>query len=227
MRVILKPAGAIMVAGTVSLLGIFAFTQMGKGGKAPVDVAVAAPATDIAAPPTEVRSVFVNMDTVGKHDWVFWKDDKTFVRKAKVTPLVGPLEVVGGTAHPFASNIRTFSWSDGATIGKGSNAHEGVKVSGKGSGFRFSVPATTDTAHNLRVYIGGFQAGCIFQAKLSDGSEPERIDMAESVGSGGHFVRLYTIRFKAKQPDQKLMVSWICSTGSGNGYVTAQAAAVE
>jgi hypothetical protein len=231
MRVIIKPAGAIIVTGMVVSLALLAVGKVRSGAAvaaAPAEVSAAesasAPSSEGAA---EDRTVFVNLTSTGGSDWVHWGEHgtKSATRKAGVGRFIGDLETVGGAPKAITSQMRGFSWSNGSPETKGDRSRAGLQIDGAGHGFHLTAPAEVNKTRTLRVYVGGYRAGGVFKAALSDGSAPDRIDSASVAGAGGNFVRLYTIRYKASTPGQKLDVNW--TMGGGNGGVSIQAAAIE
>ncbi|MDX1933264.1 MAG: hypothetical protein SFU56_11710 [Capsulimonadales bacterium] len=227
MKVVLKPGGAILMALTLSLLAILAVSRIGTGISPEIPVETAPPPDTPSSEPTETRTVFVNLDAVGGRDWVLWRTPGNPVRKNIARPIIGDLEIVAGQSRPYVTSVRGFSWSGGKPEATGRNVGSGLQVSGVGNGFRFSIPASRDSVRTVRIYVGSFHAGGTFSAKLTDGSEPERIDTAEVIGAGGHTMRLYTVRYRSEKPEGSLQVTWTMGGGNGDGYVTLQAAALE
>jgi hypothetical protein len=97
----------------------------------------------------------------------------------------------------------------------------GVYVGGLGNGFQISAPADT-TTRTLTVYVGGYASGGKLTAHLSDGSAADY--GSTSLSGSGHYDGVYTLTYKAGAAGQKITVTWIQTSGSGN--VTLQGAAL-
>jgi len=111
------------------------------------------------------------------------------------------------------------SWTNGAPTTTTSGSHSGLWLNGVGHGYCFDVPADS-TLRILRVYVAGLEgAGCTLVAHLSDSSAPDYVsstfdgNLAQvwaPVPDG--FAGMYTIRYRAATPDQKLTVTWKLSS---------------
>jgi len=170
----------------------------------------------------------VNLTTEGTLDWVLWgvggKDG--LVRKAGAKLIDAVLQKTGeGYCDATVGCPVGMNWSDGEPIPEGINCHAGLWWNGVGTGYAFSVPADT-TERVLRVYVAGIEgATCTLTARLSDDSAPPYVSTYN--GNAGppwapvpdSFSRVYTIRYRAGSPGQRLIVEWKL-TGEANRFIS-------
>lgn len=237
MRVILKPAGAMIVLGATAVLAAVALT---RPQKEQLKEQAELPASDLfKSKKSESTSLFdskdkmdvINLTQTGKTDWVCWgttNDPKQTVRKANATPIISdytlilPEQKILGVGK--RGPARGVTWSNGAPTTNAAVAYGGIYV-GEQNGFKLTLPApVASKPKKLHVYVGGFQAGGDFSAWVSDGSKAT-IDRKEVALGQGYYAREYTVEYKATAPNQKVEVVWKMARGSGN--VSLLAAALE
>ena len=166
----------------------------------------------------------VDLTAEGTSDWIQWGlgaggFDKTGVNRKAGQHQIGDLTNVGTgytDATPgFGMSVR---WSDGSPIAAENDTHASLWLNGVGHGYQFSAPA--DTAERvLKVYVGAINgAEGTLTAHLSDGSAPDYVSntfngnrsFAWSPVPAG-FTTVYTLRYHAGSPNQKLIVTWTLS----------------
>jgi hypothetical protein len=166
----------------------------------------------------------VSLTSEGTIDWAHW-GDPVVNRKASGSSLLGNLNLVtnGNAAYPYNNDPRAFDWSDGAPTASNSGNRNGIYINSTGNGFSLTVPAAA-AARVLRVHVGGWYSSARLVATLSDGSAaPFTEDVAYT---GGQYVRDYALTYGSTLPGQTLTVTWIMTSGPGNGNVTFDAASV-
>jgi len=236
MRVILKPAGAILVCG---MLVVLTCTIYAKRKKA--DIAVlpeTAPIAGFTAKAGEANAAGlfdsadkmrpIDLSVAGKLDWVHWgmSGTKSVNRKGGVKQ-IGEFTFLNPSAGALPTGkqgpSRAFLWHDGAPVKSTTKTYGGVFVGGN-NGFTFSVPATTTTEHTLTVYVGGWHTGGSFSAAMSDNTAVQ-IDHTDTALESGYYSRLYKVRFHSGSPGQTLRVEWKANGGEGN--ISLQAATLQ
>ena len=183
----------------------------------------------------------VNLTVEGTADWVHWGlfTDTSIDRKLNVAPQISnftPIDASNGFVYvyQYSGDYAGYSWNDGTPHMTVTNTTTGVWAYGVpaiGSGFRFSVPASTNI-QMLKVYVGAFAAEGRFVAFLSDGSAPSYTngvnDAVNNSGNGPSAV--YAINFAADSSDQTLHVIYTLKErrgpSGGAPNVTLQSAAL-
>jgi hypothetical protein len=237
MRVILKPAGAMIVLGATAVLAAVALT---RPQKEQIKEQVELPASDLFkskkqnAPglyDSKDKMAPINLTQVGGTDWVVWgttSDPKQAVRKADSPKAISDFALIMPERKILGVGkrgpARGLTWSNGAPTAKAPIAYGGLYV-GEQNGFKFTVPAPVGSKpKKLRVYVGGYQAGGDFSAWITDGSKPKTTHTEIALGQG-YYAREYVVEFKASAPGQKMEVVWKMERGGGN--VSLLAAALE
>jgi hypothetical protein len=201
-----------------------------------VPLALSAGSLDVSFSHITAGSV-IDLTAEGTTDWVHWGlfTETSIDRKANVAPRISdftPVDASNGYVYiyQFGDNANGYSWNDGTPHMNVTNTTTGVWAYGvpaTGSGFRFSVPASTN-AQTLKVYVGAFAAEGRFVAFLSDGSAANYTNGANSavrnISNGPSGV--YTINFAANSPGQTLNILYTLKTPLGAGNVTLQSAAL-
>lgn len=180
----------------------------------------------------------INLTAEGTTDWVHWGlfTDTSIDRKANVVPQISnftPIDASNGFVYiyQYSGDYAGYSWNDGTPHMAVTNTTTGVWAYGVpaiGSGFRFTVPASTNS-QTLKVYAGAFAAVGKFVASLSDGSAPDYTNTTLSnIGNGPSGV--YAIDFAADSPGQTLTVTYTLDRpigpSGGAPNVTLQSAAL-
>jgi hypothetical protein len=238
MRVVLKPAGLLMVFGIfaifVSVLVIRA--QGAKLREAPEMAPIAAfeskkkkAAGDKPLFDARDKMVPVNLTEVGKRDWVVWglDDSNKSARKADTKKIISDYTLVRPKDSILAVGkrgpTRGLHWTDGTPKKETEVTYAGVHVE-KQNGFRLKLPASTEE-QVLWVYVGGYKTGGEFTTFVTDGSKPT-VATAEDIALGeGYYSRAYKVTFKASTSGQDLTVIWRSSGDNGN--ISLLAAALE
>jgi hypothetical protein len=230
MHVILKPAGVLLLVGSVATLSALALIRPVKTN---VEMLPETKPIEGFATRKDRTSTFnsktqmhpVNLTQEGKVDWVCWRSDASHavVRRKSGGRLFSELKLLSGEAPSLekakAGPSRAFLWSDGDSPMPSSVAYPGFHTEGDG-GFNFSVDVDA-APHTLTVYVGGYQAGGDFTATLTDGTKATVTNTEIALGEG-YYSRAYTVQFRAGSPGQKVRVVWKKSRGNGN--VSLQAA---
>ncbi|GAB4453274.1 MAG: hypothetical protein OHK0029_05770 [Armatimonadaceae bacterium] len=170
----------------------------------------------------------INLTESGAKDWVVWGYDKATkpIRKAGTKKWISDYELIqpgNKTVQPGKRGpSRAIVWKDGNPVKAVDVTYAGVHAA-KDNGFRFKVPATTET-QTLEVYVGGYKAGGNFSAFLTDGS-PVAMTTQDVALEEGYYSRTYSVDFKATAPNQELTVVWRINEGSG-GNISLQGAAL-
>jgi hypothetical protein len=135
---------------------------------------------------TVASGSIVNLSQQGALDWVHWGllTDSSVDRKGGVAPRISDFTTIDPSngytyVYQYSDNASGYTWSDGTPHMMVTNTTTGVwayaaNLSGTvqlGSGFRFTVPASTNS-QILRVYVGTYAARGKFTASLSDNSAP-------------------------------------------------------
>lgn len=188
----------------------------------------------------------VNLSQQGALDWVHWGlfTESSIDRKAGATPLISDFTTVDPSngytfVYQYADNWNGYTWNDGTPNTAVTNTMTGVWAYSPGpggnvmfgSGFHFTVRATTNT-QTLRVYVGAYGARGKFSASLSDNSAPAFTStMNNSVFNTGNGPSgLYTINFSAGSATQLLNISYTLESAAGghtfDANVTLQSAAL-
>jgi hypothetical protein len=167
-------------------------------------------------------SAAVNLTAEGGADWIHW-GDSTLNRKAGVTAALTTYTVVGGGPVLTGNgDQRAISWSDGTpTASATANINGAFTYGAVGDGFSFTAPAGT-SVQTLTVHVGGFGSSGILTAHLSDGSAPDYTNTTAFVS--GQYDQNYTLSYKAGSAGQKLAITWVIASGTGN--VSVQGAAL-
>ena len=180
---------------------------------------VGAPTKGLLEGVTSPISGQVDLTREGTLDWVHWGQgaDAVVNRKAGVAPQIsGELVKSGEGFRAWTGGFGlSAKWSDGAPTREMPDTHASLWWNGVGLGYTLSIPATT-TERILRIYVGGIEgARGKLSAKLSDGSAPDYVSTTwdgnrsfEWAPIPGEFTAVYTIRFRAASPNQKLQVTW-------------------
>jgi hypothetical protein len=236
MRVVLKPAGLLVVMGMVTALAtvIYAKSQRARISQLPTTAPIEGFKSKKAAGPKGVfdstdKMAPVNLSEVGKADWVYWGmgGNKAVVRKAGGSKEIGTFELIQPKAGLLSKGekgrSRAFLWSDGAPVKSTPVTYAGVHVKA-GNGFRLSVPAEKGDDRTLYVFVGGWKAGGQFSAWVTDGTTPE-VKKEDIALDSGYYSRVYAVRYHASTPDQQLKVTWRLDSGEGN--ISLQAVALQ
>ena len=172
----------------------------------------------------------LNLTTEGTLDWVHWGlvTNTSIDRKIGVSqfiPALAPL--MTNQVQRYADNFTSFSWSDGTPTAATNGTATGIFVTGRGNGFRLSLPADT-TPRTVRFYVGGYGVQANFEAFLSDFSAPPYLDGSVSNVFDNVSV-VYTLNYAAASPGQNLQVTYSSATllDLDYGNVTWQAVTLE
>lgn len=157
----------------------------------------------------------VDLSATGGADWVHWGlagEVGAYNHKSGVGAPISDYSQLG-TATLLATNccIETgFSWTDGTPSEAAAGAIGGIYVdtaNPSGDGFRFTVPADTDT-RTLRVYTGNWCVRAKLAATLSDGSAAPLEDTSFEVATATLQNAIYTITFRAASSGQTLSIDY-------------------
>lgn len=237
MRIILKPAGLLLLLGVLVVLTtqIIARQQKARLQQLPETAPIAAFKSKKAKEKSATgvfdskeKMVVVNLTEAGTTDWVHWGfgGSKGVTRKATAKKLIGDLKLVKPEAGLLPEGQRGPSrglvWRDGTPTKSVDLTYAGVHV-GSGNGFIFTVPAET-REQTLTVYVGGLKAGGEFLATVAGGPQPEITKEDVALGIG-YYSRMYKVKFQGSAPGQKLQVTWRLASGGGN--ISLQAASLK
>lgn len=134
-------------------------------------------------------SASVNLTSVGPVNWVTW-DGTTPSFTTPNDQMSGgtgtiTLSRVGAASHSgYTSDPRTFSWTNGTTLGTGSHTGGYYISAGVGSGWDIAFPADT-TTRIAKVYFGHYSQDTKVTATLSDASAGPITDTTTFTGSVG------------------------------------------
>jgi hypothetical protein len=232
MRIILKPAGTLVLLCLVAVLCFLAFNNREEifGGRSAAPI-----------PITATRTVSggsfhaVDLTRIGKSDWAYYGVTslsgsdlaQKVVYKSHVARHISPLEIVGHPPRIYQDDPRPFRWQDGEHITNMPEARTGLTTDGIGNGFRFTVTPEIGRRHTLRIWVGGTKVRSKLMARMSDGSPLSSLDESFSGSGQSQFHSLYTIVFEAKKPGQEIIVSYLVADGQKDGSVSLQAVALE
>jgi hypothetical protein len=148
----------------------------------------------------------VNLSSVGTLDWARWPGYKTKIGAISNVRSVGKVK-----------NYTT----DARIIGDAS----GIKVTGLGSYFEFTAPATNTETRTLLVYLGGYNGTGKLTATLSGAS---MYSVSKQIGNRS-FDSVVTLRFRADTANATLTVrySLVAEPSKGAASVKLQAAALQ
>lgn len=244
MRVVLKPAGIVIVLSTIALLlwlvvsdqARLLFTPTGapkttefREMRAPATPTPLVPGGANAAGTTNGRTFrAVDLTRIGATDWTIYGvipgvlPAQSLVRKAIASPRIMTAEFAGkGNVSSYGNDARAFRWSDGAGPNRtGDGVATGVVTAGVGTGFRIVVLPTVGKRQTLKVWVGGAGIRSKLIARMSDGSPLSQVIESYDPIDGGNvraFRSLYTIYFRASKPDQKLILSYLVAEEGKRG----------
>ncbi len=162
----------------------------------------------------------VNLTNEGTVDWIHWGSGLPGVnRKASGGSMISSYTSVGtGKPTVLISDPRSMAWSDGTPTASASANKGGVDVAGTGSGFSFTVPASS-TQRTLTIYVGGGNAGGQLSALLSDGSAPSYSITIPT--TTGYWDAQYTLTYSAASSGQTLTILWTNNSGTGEVSLSA------
>ena len=215
MHVILKPAGLLLLVGSVASLGALALIRPVKSSvemlpeTKPIEGFVSRKKHS-GTFDSKAQMHPVNLTTEGRIDWVCWRSDETHasVRRRSGGKLFSELKLLNGTAPKLEKSktgpSRAFLWSDGDSAPPHPVAYPGFHTGDNGFSFSVDVDAAP---HTLTVYVGGYQAGGELTTTLTDGTKAT-IKRSEVALGEGYYSRAYTIQFRAKSAGQKVRVVW-------------------
>jgi len=132
---------------------------------------------------------------------------------------ISDYSLVNNPAETYFDDLRKISWSGGTPTETSLNNTSGLKTTGIGNGFSFTVSAGDDT-DTLTIYVSGNGAGGILKAHLSNNSAPD-YEMAVATARTGKWDGVFTIIYDAKKANQNLGVTWIQSAGTGTFHLQA------
>jgi hypothetical protein len=192
--------------------------------------------TSLATSPPNAAPTNINLSAIGNLDWVHWGlyTDSSVDREGGVSPQISDYTVIGSSndylaAYQYVDNVNGYSWTDGTPTMSVTNTHTGVWAYGTpiflGSGFRITAPADS-TVRTLKVFVGVYNGGGLFTARLSDGSAPGYTNTSlANIGNGPSGV--YTLSYSANSTGQTLVVEYTLAAQRGlDPNVTLQAAAL-
>jgi hypothetical protein len=237
MRIVLKPAGALLVVGSIAALVVFIVVRNEQSR--PPETPEMGPIAGFQSKKKKVgdvnaifdskdKMVPINLTEAGSRDWIVWGVEKQSgpVRKADGGAVIGDYELLIPDKAPLGAGkrgpTRGLRWTGGKPVAQSDITYAGVHV-GEGNGFRFKVPATNEE-QTLRVFVGGLRTPGDFSAFVTDGSKPA-VKHTDLALSEGYYSRMYEVTFKATTPKQVLTVVW--KEGGQGGNVSLQAAALE
>jgi hypothetical protein len=161
------------------------------------------------------------LSTEGATDWIHWTLEYPESRNSNAKAISNYSSVGEAQVHSYTDDPRPLAWSDGSIRPKADHDTSGVYTAGIGNGFSFQAPADR-SVRTLTVHVGGWYSGGTFRAHLSDGSQPDWVDVTPVVNA--QYDRNYQITYSAASAGQTLSVSWVTSSGTGN--VTLNAASL-
>ena len=162
----------------------------------------------------------VDLTKEGSLDWIhFGHADKAGVTRKAGGPGLFSAPVSAGVGYTDRNPgcALSIKWSDGAPTTALTDSHEGLWWNGMSHAHTFTVFADDKNTRVLRIYVAGIEgAGCTLTARLSDDSAPAYVSSSwnGNLGQGewapvpDGFSAVYTIRFRAASPAQKLTVEW-------------------
>ena len=230
MRVVLQPAGVLILGGLLALLLaviaiLFWIVAPQRAGNPFEQTGVTrhtAPhgSAGTGAALASVRIYPIDLTRTGGTDWLIYgvragvAPAQSLARKAVTAPALSPAQFVGkGRPATYANDPRPFFWSDGAGDHKtGVDVRTGVVTAGVGSGFRLIVTPTVGKRQTLKLWVGGEGIRSKVFVRFDDGAPVGRY--TESLQNRGNsekvsYRSLYTIPFTAGKPSEKLIVSYI------------------
>jgi Bacterial Ig domain/IPT/TIG domain len=170
----------------------------------------------------------VNLTTEGLVDWAHWGNGgpTVFDHKNNVAQQISNYTLVGTSAiFSLSDNPTGFTWTDGTPTASATNVHTGIFAIGVGNGFQFTVPADTNLK-TVRVNLGLWRAGGMFEATLSDGSAPAYVD-GSLVNEMGTSNAVYTLNFAAASAGQTLTIKYTAQAQfHTSGNVTLESASL-
>ena len=166
---------------------------------------------------TQCAPGMLDLSKEGTSDWIHWglADKASITRKVNGSAFSDLAPVGSGYCDATSGSPISIQWNDGAPVRETRDTHSGLWWNGVGTGRSFSVPADTKT-RVLRVYVSGINgAAGTFTAKLSDGSAPDYTSNAWNGNASSDwtpvpdgFSAVYTVRYHAATPGQKLNIEW-------------------
>lgn len=162
----------------------------------------------------------VDLTQTGTLDWIhFGHADKTGITRKAGGPGLFSAPVSSGQGYTDRNPgcALSIKWSDGAPTPAANDSHEGLWWNGMNHAHTFTVAADDKQTRIVRIYVAGIEgAGCTLTASLSDGSAPAYVSSTWNGNQGqgewapvpAGFSAVYTIRFRAAAPDQKLSIEW-------------------
>ncbi|RKT47464.1 SGNH/GDSL hydrolase family protein [Thiocapsa rosea] len=217
------PASGALAGSPYSIT--FTATDAGGAGLSTsetIAVTVTAASTGLLTPTLTTPGGTADLSSEGSTDWVHWglTTASSVNRKAGVTPRIGALTAIGGSASRFLdSGVRlAYAWSDGTPTATAST-RAGLFIAGVNKGYALTAPADT-TERTLVVYLGGFKTRGRIEVSLSDNSAPVYSQTVENLDAA--FDRRLALTYRAAGAGQTLTVRYLQDVSTGN--VTFQAA---
>jgi hypothetical protein len=146
----------------------------------------------------------VNLSSVGTLDWARWPGYTTKIGSISNVRTVGP--------------VKTYT-TDARVIGDRS----GIKLTGLGSYFEFTAPATNAETRTLLIYLGGYNGTGKLTATLSGAT---MYAVSKQV-TNTSFDSVVTLRYRADTANATLTVRYSLVAQTGAGSVKLQAAALQ
>ena len=166
----------------------------------------------------------INLTAEGVSDWADWGMNNATNKKATGGTQISAYSYIGtGAVWWNGAEPTSFIWTDGSpTVSATSNYVKSIHT--VGSGFQFTVPATT-ARKTIRFYVKGIQSQGRLVAHLSDNSSADLVDSSQSSTTGAYYA-VYTISYQAGSTGQTLTLSWTSAvdyTGANTCSVGIQA----
>ncbi len=237
MKVILKPAGLLMITGVFLTVVSFAVAGILRSRiKEPPKAATidlfqskTGKKSNINLYDSKETMVVVDLTSVGKSDWVHWGrgGSAAVTRKARTGSPIGTFELLTGDGDLLPAGTergpsRGFTWRDGTPTSTEKITYDGVHLA-KANGFRLRIPADR-TEKTAIFYVGGYRSGGFFSAKLSDGTKPT-VKVTDIALGSGYYSRAYTVTFRTAASGQDLEAVWKKDDDQGN--ISLQAVALQ
>lgn len=159
----------------------------------------------------------VNLSS-GTADWKHFTNNDHKATGYK-TNSISDYSLIKGTATQYFDDQRKISWTGGTPTEISTNNVSGLRTSGIGNGFSFTVAVGNDV-DTLKVYVSGNAAGGILKAHLSNDAAMD-FEKAVATTRTNKWAGIFTIIYNATEANQTLTVTWIQSAGTGTFQLQA------
>ena len=167
------------------------------------------------------QSATVNLTSEGTSDWAKWgaTSATSFDHKSSGGTKISNLTNYG-TSSQYTNNSYAVSWTDGTPTASNTGTTKGEQAyAGSGSGFSFTVPASS-TYRTVKVYVGGTNVTGQLTAQLGDYTVTYTSPTISS-GTNASMYKVYTLTYADVGWGTAMTVYWKSTSAIGNVTIMA------